>query len=116
MNITSYMPQYGTREHKQMGMFLLMLLMVAIATVLPDIANAATAGDFKPNGEIITNVDSSFRAWWKALAVPAFWLSLGGLVFCVLFLGSKGWYIPLALAAIFMFGTTLVDGVKGIMG
>src|SRR5690554_2691902 len=110
------MPRYGTREHQRLGLMLIALLAVAVLMLMPDFAMAAFDGSFKPNAETQTNVDSSFRAWWRFLAVPGMWFAFGALLFTVMFMGARGWYIPLAVAGIFMFGEMVIDGVKSLMG
>lgn len=116
MVLTNVMPRYGTREHQRLGLLLIALFAIAILMLMPEFAYAAFDGTFKPDTKTQTNVDTSFAAWWRFIAVPGMWLSLGGLVFTVLFMGSRGWYIPLALAAIFMFGEMTIKGVKALMG
>lgn len=115
MVLTNVMPRYGTREHQRLGVMLIALLAIAILMLMPDLAMAFD-GSFKPNAETQTNVDSSFKAWWRFIAVPGMWLSLGALLFTVLFMGGRGWYIPLAIAGIFMFGEMFINGVKSLMG
>lgn len=116
MVLTNVMPRYGTREHQRLGILLVAMLIVALIMLMPQMAFAAFDGSFKPDTATQTNVDSSFAAWWRFIAVPGLWLSLGGFVFSVLFLRMAGWYIPLALAAIFMFGEMAIKGVKALMG
>lgn len=114
MVLTNAMPRYGTREHQRLGILLVAMLIVAVFMLMPQMAFAFD-GSFKPDTETQTNVDSSFAAWWRFIAVPGLWLSLGGFVFSVLFLRMAGWYIPLALAAIFMFGEMAIKGVRTLM-
>ncbi|HDS1721813.1 hypothetical protein NPS53_09890 [Pseudomonas putida] len=115
MVLTNVMPRYGTREHQRLGILLVALLVLAVCMLMPSAAFAAFDGTFKPDTATQTNVDTSFAAWWRFIAVPGLWLSLGGLVFTCLFMGMRGWYIPLALAGIFMFGEMAIKGVKTLM-
>lgn len=113
--LTNVMPTYGTREHQRLGLLLIALLAIAVCMLMPSAAYAFD-GTFKPDTGTQTNVKTSFAAWWRFVAVPGLWLSLGGLVFTCLFMGMRGWYIPLALAGIFMFGEMTINGVMSLMG
>ncbi|MCF5381936.1 hypothetical protein GIW05_00170 [Pseudomonas syringae] len=115
MVLTNVMPRYGTRDHQRLGMLLIALMALAVLMLIPDFAFAAFDGSFKPNTVTTSNVDNSFSAWWKVIAGWGLWLSMLGLVFCVLCLKSQGWYIPAVLIAIFMFGEMVVNAVKGVM-
>lgn len=115
MVLTNVLPRYGTREHQRLGTLLFALLVLALVMLLPSAAFAFD-GTFMPDTTTQSNVDNSFKAWWRFIAVPGLWLSLGGLVFTCLFMGMRGWYVPLALAGIFMFGEMAISGVKTLMG
>lgn len=115
MVLTNVMPRYGTREHQRLGILLFAVLVLAVFMLMPSAAFAFD-GTFKPDTATQSNVDNSFAAWWRFIAVPGLWLSLGGLVFTCLFMGMRGWYVPLALAGIFMFGEMAIKGVKSLMG
>lgn len=110
------MPRYGTQEHKRLGLLLLALLIFSIVMLMPDMAFAAFNGTAKPTTEVGSNLDNSFRAWWKFLATPAFWASLFWLAVSVFFFSGRGWLIPVVLGAIFLFGEMIVDGFKSWMG
>ncbi|MQT57895.1 hypothetical protein GHO41_11145 [Pseudomonas sp. FSL R10-0399] len=114
MVLTNVMPRYGQREHQRLGILLVALLAFAVFMLMPSMAFAFD-GTFKPDSATQTNVGTSFAAWWRFIAVPGLWLSLGGLVFTCLFMGMRGWYIPLALAGIFMFGEMAIKGVMSLM-
>lgn len=115
MHNSLFLPRYGSLEHKRLGMMGLMTLIIAFFCLIPDLAMAFT-GDFTPNDKVVTAVDGSFKKWWKTIAIPAFWLSLAGLVISVIFMGGRGWYIPLSTAALFLFGEMLITGVQKMMG
>lgn len=116
MTLYNVMPRYGSREHQRLGMLLLALLATALLMLMPSLAHAAFDGSFKPDTAVQSNVDSSFRQWWRFFAVPGMWIGIIWLAVCVGCFGSRGWQVPLVLAAIFMFGEMFVDGVKKIMG
>lgn len=115
MVIQPAMPRYGTHEHKRLGMLLLATLVIAIAMLIPDLAFAAFTGSVTPSTTVGTNIDNSFKAWWKWIATPAFWVSMLWLAVCVLCFGSRGWQIPVILGVIFLFGEMVVNGLKALM-
>lgn len=110
------LPRYGTLQHKRLGMMLVALLVFSLIMLMPDLALAAWDGTAKPSTSVGTNLDGSFRAWWKFLSTPFFWLSMFWLAVCVLGFSGRGWQIPAILAAIFLFGEMVVDGFKSLMG
>jgi len=114
--IANVLPRYGTLQHQRLGMMLLALLAISLLMLMPDLALAAFDGTAKPSTEVGTNLDGSFRAWWKFLSTPAFWVSMVWLAVCVLAFSSRGWQIPFVLAGIFLFGEMIVDGFKSLMG
>lgn len=117
MVIANFMPRYGTQEHKRLGLLLLAVLAVSIIMLLPDLAFAAGFnGTAKPATEVGSNLDSSFRAWWKFFATPLFWASMFWLIVSVFFFSGRGWMIPVVTGAIFLFGEMIVDGFKSWMG
>lgn len=116
MDFSNVLPRYGTREHRQLGLLLVTLLAVAVLMLMPDFAFAAFDGTLKPDSKVGTNLDGSFRAWWKFIAKPGFWIAMIWLAVCVLAFSSRGWQLPLVLGAIFLFGEMVVDGFQSLMG
>lgn len=116
MVIANFMPRYGTQEHKRLGLLLLALLAFSIIMLMPDIAFAAFDGTAKPAASVGTNLDGSFKAWWKFLATPMVWICMFWLVVSVAFFSGRGWIIPVIIGGIFLFGEMLVDGFKSLMG
>ncbi|MFL1449101.1 hypothetical protein ACI77O_11970 [Pseudomonas tritici] len=116
MTLTNFMPRYGTREHQRLGLLLFALFVAAVLMIAPSMAHAAFEGLAVPDTKLQSNVDTSFRAWWRFFAVPGLWISVIWLVICVACFGSKGWQVPLVIGAVFLFGEMFVDGVKKTMG
>ncbi|HBO7921052.1 TPA: hypothetical protein L6A07_31230 [Pseudomonas aeruginosa] len=114
MDLSNVLPRYGTREHRQLGLLLVMLLVVALLMLMPDFA-LAFDGTIKPDEKVGTNLDSSARSWWHFLAKPGFWIAMIWLACCVLFFSSRGWQLPFVLGAIFLFGEMVVDGFQVLM-
>lgn len=116
MDLTSFMPRYGTLQHRRLGLLMLSLLAIAIAMLLPDLASAATfKGDFAPDQEIVEASQNSLKAWWKSLSIYGLWVSFGGLVISILFMGGRFWWVPVCVAIICLFAETLVTGVQNMM-
>ncbi len=117
MDFSNVLPRWGTREHKQLGLLLVTLLVVAVLMLIPDLAFAAGFdGTAVPDAGVGKNLDTSFRAWWKFLAKPGFWIAMIWLAVCVLAFSSRGWQLPFVLGAIFLFGEMVVDGFQKLMG
>ena len=117
MTLTWFMPRYGTLEHRRLGSSLLALLVMVVALVVPDVVLAAPFnGNFAPDTATVTNANSSFLAWWKAIAVWGLWISVAALVISVLFMGGRFWWVPVCVALICLFGESFVNGVKTLMG
>lgn len=114
MDFSNVLPRYGTREHRQLGLLLVMLLVVALLMLMPELA-LAFDGSIKPNDKVAGNLDSSGREWWRFLAKPGFWLAMFWLAGSVLFFSSRGWQLPFVLGAIFLFGEMVVDGFQALM-
>lgn len=115
MVIANCLPRYGTQEHKRLGLLLLAVLAVSIIMLMPAVAFAFD-GSFKPNTQVGSNLDNSFRAWWKWLATPMVWVSLIWLIVSVAFFSGRGWILPVIIGGIFLFGEMVVDGFKSLMG
>jgi len=116
VDLSNVLPRYGTREHRQLGLLLVMLLVVALLMLMPDFALAAGFdGTIKPDEKVGTNLDSSARSWWRFLAKPGFWIAMIWLAGSVLFFSSRGWQVPFVLGAIFLFGEMVVDGFQALM-
>lgn len=88
MHMTSFMPRYGSLEYRRLGVILMAVLIMALAMLAPDLAHAAFDGKFGPDTTTVTNANSSFLAWWKAIAVWGLWISVAALVISVLFMGG----------------------------
>lgn len=116
MHMTSFMPRYGSLEYRRLGVILMAVLIVALAMLVPDLAHAAFDGKFGPDAATVTNANSSFLAWWKAIAVWGLWISVAALVISVLFMGGRFWWVPVCVALICLFGESFVNGVKNLMG
>lgn len=115
MDLTNIMPRYGTREYQRLGIMLFALFAISVSMLTPDIAYAVFDGNFQPNSATVNNTNSSLVAWWKVISVWGMWAALLALAFSVLCMGGRLWYVPFALALIFMFGETLVNGLKNLM-
>lgn len=115
-----FMPRYGTIEYRRLGLIMLMIGLAALCLLIPELANAQSAGtfsgDFGPDKDLVTNVDKSLLGWWKVAAVWGLWLSLAALFISVVFFGGRFWWVPLAAAFICLFGETFVNGAKNLMG
>lgn len=116
MVIADILPRYGTPQHQRLGLMLIALFAFALMMLMPDLAFAAFDGTAKPSTEVGTNLDNSFKAWWKFLSTPLFWVSMFWLAVCVLAFSGRGWQTPAILACIFLFGEMVVDGFKSLMG
>ncbi|HBO2935415.1 TPA: hypothetical protein L4R50_000411 [Pseudomonas aeruginosa] len=115
MDLSNVLPRYGTREHRQLGLLLVTLLVVALVMLMPDFAFAAFDGTIKPDEKVAGNLDSSGRSWWRFFAKPGFWIAMFWLAGSVLFFSSRGWQLPFVLGAIFLFGEMVVDGFQALM-
>lgn len=113
----SFMPRYGTVEYRRLGIFMLLLAVSALFLLIPELAMAQSfQGDFGPNKDITQNVDKSFLAWWKTVAGWGIWIAVAALAISVLFFGGRFWWVPLAFGGICLFGETVVNGIRGLMG
>lgn len=116
MNTYSFMPRYGTLEHRRIGFLLFAALLIAFAMLTPQVALAAFDGSFGPDKNMVTNVNKSFTDWWKTIAVWGMWISAFAVLLSVLVFGGKFWWIPVCTALICLFAESFINGVKGFMG
>ncbi|MBJ2215979.1 MULTISPECIES: hypothetical protein [Pseudomonas] len=115
MVVSQYMPRYGSKEHRRLGVMLLALFVSAIAILMPDIALAAFTGDFAPNETIVTNTNSSASKWWKVLSFWGLYGGIGWLIVSILAFNGKYWACPFLIALAALFGEPFINGVKALM-
>ena len=111
------MPRYGTLEYRRMGLFMLILGLVALCLLMPDLALAqGFDGNFAPDKDVVGNVDTSVSAWWKVAAKYGLWGSVFAFLFTIFVLKGAGWWIPVLVALVCLFGEMFVNGAHNMMG
>lgn len=112
-------PNLRMEDWRQFGIVFLTFCLLILTAVMPDLAHAAGAGfdgKFGPDATLVTNTDGSARDWWRYIAGIGLWVAIAGFAFSICFMKAQGWWIPVAIFLLCLFGEKTVNGVKSLAG
>lgn len=115
-------PNLRMEDWRRAGVTILAFALLLFLLAMPDMAHAATAGGagfdgkFGPDATTVTNVDDSAKGWWRFGAQVALWLAIVGFAISICFFKAQGWWIPVGIFLLCLFGEKTVNAVKSMAG
>lgn len=111
-------PNLRMEDWRQFGLVFLTFCLLILSAAMPDLAHAEGTfdGKFGPDATLVTNSDGSARDWWRFIAGIGLWVAIAGFAFSICFMKAQGWWIPVAIFLLCLFGEKTVNGVKAMAG
>ena len=113
-------PNLRMEDWRRFVLIFLTFCLLIVSLALPDLAHAAGGatfdGKFGPTAALVTNSDGSARDWWRFIASIGLWVAIAGFAFSICFMKAQGWWIPVAIFLLCLFGEKTVVGIKSMAG
>lgn len=111
MTVQGFTSSLRQEEMRRFMIGLLILAALCAIFLMPSNAHAAFNGSFGPNADLTKNTTDSLKGWWKTVAGWGLWLSIGGLLFSIIFAGGKWWWIPVCVFLVCLFGEPAITQI-----
>ncbi|MGE8063969.1 hypothetical protein [Pseudomonas sp. NPDC089569] len=108
MTVEGFNINVRQEEMRRFMVSLFLLIMVATFLFFPEMAHAEWSGKFGPTSDIKNNTTESLKDWWHTVAGWGLYVSLGCLLFSIVFASGKWWYIPVCVFFLCLFGEKVV--------